>query len=156
MLRKLLAALAVAAFVAPLIVAQTDVTSAIAVTTDIDIAESDPDLAAMAGHAKYEVSWFGAGVLYSRDVPASEEICAVPDGQSTPVGQTRNATSTYHAFTDPNGSSWNTTKYTYGALETYCVPVQATASDATIGTYNFVLMANTTDLGTVELDLYVV
>ncbi len=140
----------------PFSVAQVDVTSAIGTTTDIDITDSDPDLAALAGHARYQVSWFGAGVLYTRDVPTSQQICAVPDGQATPVGETLNATATYIAFSDPNTHSWNSTKYTYGAFETYCVAVQSAHTDGDIGQYNFVLMVDTADLGTTELDLYVV
>ncbi len=143
----------------PLAAAQVDVTGTVGSTTDVDLGEADPNLAGLAGHAQYQVTWFSGATLYARDVPVSDakKVCAVPDGQSTPVGQSLTATATTYSFTDPNSNAWTTTKHTYGSsLEAYCVPVAATASDATIGTYNFALLVDTDDLGTTALDLYLV
>ncbi len=155
--KTLLMILLAAAALVPLAASQTDVTAVVGTTTDIDVGEADPDLAALAGHAEYQVTWFDSSVLYSRDLPTSKDICAVPDAQATPVGQTLTATGTTYTYTDPNSNAWTTTKYTYsGSLEAYCVDVAASATDATIGTYNFVLMTDTADLGGTALDLYVV
>ncbi len=143
----------------PFAIAATDVTGVVGSTTDIDVGDADPDLAGLAGHAQYQVSWFNAATIYSRSIPQGDgkEVCAVPDGQATPVGQTLTATATTFAFTDPNAVSWTTTKYTYStSLEAYCVPIAAVASDASIGSYNFAMIVDTNDLGTTALDLHVV
>ncbi len=143
----------------PLTIAATDVTGVVGTTTDIDIGEADPNLAGLAGHAQYQVTWFNAAAIYSRAIPVvdGKEICAVPDGQATPVGETLSATATTYVFTDPNSVAWTTTKYTYStSLEAYCVPVAAVATDANIGSYNFAMIVDTNDLGTTALDLYVV
>ncbi len=144
----------------PLTMAATDVTGVVGTTTDIDVGEADPNLAGLAGHAQYEVSWFSGAAIYSRSIPVADgkEICAVPDLQSTPVGQTLTSEGVTYA-TSGLPSTWTTTKYSYasGALFTYCVPVGVVADGgAPIGDYNFVMIVDTDDLATTALDLYVV
>ncbi len=144
----------------PLTMAATDVTGVVGTTTDIDIGESDPDLAGLAGHAQYQVTWFDAAPIYERSIPTADgkEVCAVPDAQATPVGATLAPIATSYTTGAALPSAWTTTKYSYasGTLFTYCVPIGNVATDGTIGDYNFVMIVDTDDLGTTALDLYIV
>lgn len=146
-------------FIVPAGIAATNVNGVVGDTTDIDIGEADPNLAGLAGHAQYQVTWFDNSAIFSRDIPTADGklICAVPDNQAAP--SSLSATTTTYAFTDKNDNTvtWTTTKYTYGTgLEAYCVPVGDVETDTNIGSYNFAMIVDTNDLGTTALDLHVV
>ncbi|PKK81638.1 MAG: hypothetical protein CVT47_01405 [Thermoplasmata archaeon HGW-Thermoplasmata-2] len=165
----------------PAVVASVNVTSVVGDTVFIDISGVEPDLAAIAGLAQYNVVWFNDALLYQRAIDQGEKaIYAVAAGAPDPTGQTLTQTATKlptpatshetnngeFTYTDPNNESWVTKEYTYtvGATTYYCykVVMGAYANDAFPGAdvhtfYNFVVMVNTdaTHLNNLGVDLYI-
>ncbi len=114
----------------------------------------DPSLAAIAGYASYQVTWFNGFTLYERAVDSGEKyiygaIASIFSGNFD-AGKLGSITRTF-TYTDPNGQQWTTQelKYDYngdsqfGATELiYRVKVGIVKSDSNQGNYNFVLVVD--------------
>jgi hypothetical protein len=165
----------------PAVAASVNVTSVVGNTVFANISGVEPDIAAIAGLAQYNVVWFNSALLYQRAIDSGEKaIYAVAAGAPDPTGQTLTQTATKlptsatshetnngeFTYTDPNTKSWVTKEYTYtvSSVTYYCYKVimGAYANDAFPGTdahtyYNFVVMVNTdaSHLGGTGVDLYI-
>ena len=114
----------------------------------------DESLAAIAGYASYQVTWFDGFTLYKRAVDSDEKyiygaIASLFD-DNFDAGKLGNVTRTFD-YTDPNNVSWQTEELEYDYNDDsqfgdgeliYRVKVGNVTNDPDQGNYNFVLVVD--------------
>ncbi|MBW3582409.1 MAG: hypothetical protein KY455_04850 [Euryarchaeota archaeon] len=135
-----------------------------------DLTKYDPDLAAVAGLATGQTSWFDGVVVL--DKASQGWVYAVPKGTGDPSGKNLFPTGETYAFTDDNGASWSVREWYYlepkevqymlgnhlaterltVKVHVWTVHTGAVTTDSGSGQdYNFVVVVDVTKLAT-EVD----
>lgn len=137
-----------------------------------DLTRFDPDLAAVAGHARATTDWFNGAVSINR--PDDGWVYAASAGTSDPSSKRLVPTGTWYNFTDHNDATWNVQEWYYldkhelqyslggqsatesVTLKVHVWTVETTKkeiSDKQFGRdYNFVVVVDTEKLGVTPLD----
>lgn len=131
-----------------------------------DLTQYDPDLAAVAGHARETANWFDGTFVV--DKGSKGFVYAVPAGTDDPTGKPLFPTGDWYNFTDDNGATWHVREWYYldvqevqymlgghaatekiahkvhvWTVETLATPIVDADQDLT---YNFVVVVDVTKL----------